>query len=204
MPEKSHRKTGLSLIITYSFISSHIIHAVHRQLLFALTAFGTRKQKEHSIVINSIDYIIFINEFQLTYAICIPTASIHNITPSANNEYSTSSTTSTDHPVPVKRKVSSSSNIQKTSSLKTIATLKPKPERDFYECPNTSQFEFFPAYCTQHTQCLPTGRNYRCCNQFGSKRCVKGIFKPLKEQKHERNAIFIHQYTTTKYNKTSV
>lgn len=65
MPEKSHRKTGLSLIITYSYICSHIIHAVHRQLLFALTAFGTRKKKEHSVVINSIDFNIFINKFSI-------------------------------------------------------------------------------------------------------------------------------------------
>lgn len=85
-----------------------------------------------------------------------------------------------------KRKISQSTTIIQKSSTPKLSPI-PKPEkRDFFECPNTSHFEIFSSYCTNHTNCRNSGENFRCCKQYGSKRCVKGVFKPLKEQRHER------------------
>lgn len=81
-----------------------------------------------------------------------------------------------------------SKNIQAAGKLTTTASPKQRKEKsDPYECPNTSEFSFFPHYCSRHANCLSIGKEYRCCRQFNSKRCVKGAPKPLREQRHERN-----------------
>lgn len=81
----------------------------------------------------------------------------------------------------------SSSNIQAAGKLTTTSSPKVRKEKsDPYECPNTSEFSFFPHYCSRHANCISVGKEYRCCRQFNSKRCVKGVPKPLKEQRHER------------------
>lgn len=81
-----------------------------------------------------------------------------------------------------------SSNIQAAGKLTTTPVPKQRKEKsDPYECPNTSEFSFFPHYCSRHANCVTIGKEYRCCRQFNSKRCVKGVPKPLKEQRHERN-----------------
>lgn len=85
-----------------------------------------------------------------------------------------------------------SKNIQAAGKLTTTASPKLRKEKsDPYECPNTSEFSFFPQYCSRHANCLGIGKEYRCCRQFNSKRCVKGVPKPLKEQRHERNCFFL-------------
>ncbi|XP_055324451.1 uncharacterized protein LOC129579016 isoform X1 [Sitodiplosis mosellana] len=79
-----------------------------------------------------------------------------------------------------------SKNIQAAGKLTTTSSPKLRKEKsDPYECPNTSEFSFFPHYCSRHANCLSIGKEYRCCRQFNSKRCVKGVPKPLKEQRHE-------------------
>lgn len=79
------------------------------------------------------------------------------------------------------------SNIQAAGKLTTTSSPKVRKEKsDPYECPNTSEFSFFPHYCSRHANCISVGKEYRCCRQFNSKRCVKGVPKPLKEQRHER------------------
>lgn len=86
-----------------------------------------------------------------------------------------------------------SKNIQAAGKLTTTPSPKLRKEKsDPYECPNTSEFSFFPHYCSRHANCLGIGKEYRCCRQFNSKRCVKGVPKPLKEQRHERNFAPIH------------
>lgn len=81
-----------------------------------------------------------------------------------------------------------SRNIQAAGKLTTTSSPKLRKEKsDPYECPNTSEFSFFPQYCSRHANCLSIGKEFRCCRQFNSKRCVKGVPKPLKEQRHERN-----------------
>lgn len=81
-----------------------------------------------------------------------------------------------------------SRNIQAAGKLTTTSNPKMRKEKsDPYECPNTSEFSFFPQYCSRHANCLSIGKEFRCCRQFNSKRCVKGVPKPLKEQRHERN-----------------
>lgn len=85
----------------------------------------------------------------------------------------------------------SSSNIQAAGKLATTSSPKVRKEKsDPYECPNTSEFSFFPHYCSRHANCISVGKEYRCCRQFNSKRCVKGVPKPLKEQRHERKFQF--------------
>lgn len=84
-----------------------------------------------------------------------------------------------------------SKNIQAAGKLTTTPSPKLRKEKsDPYECPNLSEFSFFPHYCSRHANCLNIGKEYRCCRQFNSKRCVKGVPKPLKEQRHERNLSF--------------
>lgn len=83
--------------------------------------------------------------------------------------------------------VQTSRNIQAAGKLTTASPKVRKEKSDPYECPNTSEFSFFPQYCSRHANCLSIGKEFRCCRQFNSKRCVKGVPKPLKEQRHERN-----------------
>lgn len=80
--------------------------------------------------------------------------------------------------------ISSKQNANKGASTGNHKVIKEKS--DPYECPNTSDFTFFPQYCSKHADCIAQGREMRCCRQFNSKRCVKGVPKPLKEQRHER------------------
>lgn len=76
----------------------------------------------------------------------------------------------------------------KNSTKNTSNAPKPRKEKvDPYECPNTSDFTFFPTFCTLNTDCFRYGKEMRCCKQFNSKRCVKGVPKPIVEQRHERN-----------------
>lgn len=82
-----------------------------------------------------------------------------------------------------------SKNIQAAGKLTTTQPKVRKEKSDPYECPNTSDFNFFPHYCSRHANCLQIDKEYRCCRQFNSKRCVKGVPKPLKEQRHERKYI---------------
>lgn len=85
--------------------------------------------------------------------------------------------------------ISGNKYVNKGASIGSHKVIKEKS--DPYECPNTSDFTFFPQYCTNHTDCIAQGRELRCCRQFNSKRCVKGVPKPLKEQRHERKLICI-------------
>lgn len=86
-----------------------------------------------------------------------------------------------------------SKNIQAAGKLTTTQSPKVRKEKsDPYECPNTSEFSFFPQYCSRHANCLSVGKEFRCCRQFNSKRCVKGVPKPLKEQRHERELLLLH------------
>lgn len=62
-------------------------------------------------------------------------------------------------------------------------------ETDLYQCPNATQAEFqlFPTLCKRHGECIKNvGKTYRCCKQFGSRRCLRGIAKPIPEQDHSR------------------
>lgn len=88
----------------------------------------------------------------------------------------------------ISNKQTISSTKSKNSNKSSVNHQKVKKEKlDIYDCPNTSEFSFFPTYCSKHTDCAKTGKEYRCCKQFGSKRCVRGIPKPIKEPRHERN-----------------
>ncbi|KAJ6637338.1 hypothetical protein Bhyg_10068, partial [Pseudolycoriella hygida] len=60
-------------------------------------------------------------------------------------------------------------------------------ETDLYQCPNATQAEFqlFPTLCKRHGECIKNvGKTYRCCKQFGSRRCLRGVAKPIPEQDH--------------------
>ncbi|KAG4075685.1 hypothetical protein HA402_003510 [Bradysia odoriphaga] len=60
-------------------------------------------------------------------------------------------------------------------------------DNDLYQCPNATQAEFqlFPTLCKRHGECIKNvGKTYRCCKQFGSKRCLRGVAKPIPEQDH--------------------
>lgn len=62
-------------------------------------------------------------------------------------------------------------------------------DNDLYQCPNATQAEFqlFPTLCKRHGECIKNvGKTYRCCKQFGSRRCLRGIAKPIPEQDHAR------------------
>lgn len=85
--------------------------------------------------------------------------------------------------------ISSKSKVNKDASLIGHKVMF-KEKSDPYECPNTTDFTFFPSYCTNHADCIAQSREMRCCRQFNSKRCVKGVPKPLKEQRHERKFYF--------------
>lgn len=99
------------------------------------------------------------------------------------------------HDSPESHEAQTSSNIQAAGKLTTTPSPRRREKSDPYECPNTSEFSFFPHYCSRHANCLNIGKEYRCCRQFNSKRCVKGVPKPLKEQRHERNLkSFIPQF----------
>lgn len=69
-------------------------------------------------------------------------------------------------------------------------------ENDLYQCPNASQAEFhlFPTLCKRHGECIKNvGKSYRCCKQFGSKRCLRGVAKPIPEQDHARKLEFLFE-----------
>lgn len=64
-------------------------------------------------------------------------------------------------------------------------------ENDLYQCPNATEAEFqlFPTLCKRHGECIKNvGKSYRCCKQFGSKRCLRGVAKPIPEQDHARKS----------------
>lgn len=93
--------------------------------------------------------------------------------------------------------ISSKQNANKAPSTANHKVIKEKS--DPYECPNTSDFTFFPQYCSKHTDCTAQGREMRCCRQFNSKRCVKGVPKPLKEQRHERKLILFILFVVSQH-----
>lgn len=141
----------------------------------------------------SIIILAFLNYYQLAIALNVlpidTKATLEDKVASSSS--SSSSSLSNDANAKVMGDViesQTSKNIQAAGKLTTTQSPKLRKEKsDPYECPNTSEFSFFPHYCSRHANCLTIGKEYRCCRQFNSKRCVKGVPKPLKEQRHERN-----------------
>ena len=61
--------------------------------------------------------------------------------------------------------------------------------QDHIACPSerNTRFQLFPLACKRHEDCLKFGNEQRCCDLFGSKRCVEGQSKPLIDDlNHER------------------
>ncbi|XP_019535021.1 uncharacterized protein LOC109406378 isoform X2 [Aedes albopictus] len=54
-------------------------------------------------------------------------------------------------------------------------------------CPQEKQapFQLIPTLCRRNRDCKKSGNNFRCCNLFGSKRCVQGIPIPIPEPPHD-------------------
>ncbi|EAT32939.1 AAEL014823-PA, partial [Aedes aegypti] len=54
-------------------------------------------------------------------------------------------------------------------------------------CPQEKQapFQLIPTLCRRNRDCRKSGNNFRCCNLFGSKRCVQGVPKPIPEPPHD-------------------
>lgn len=70
------------------------------------------------------------------------------------------------------------------SKSKTVAKM-----QDHIGCPSerNTRFQLFPLACKRHEDCLKFGNEQRCCDLFGSKRCVEGQSKPLIDDlNHER------------------
>lgn len=93
---------------------------------------------------------------------------------------------------PPKRAIASSKS-GANNKIPAGTTKKPKSvggtsPADAYECPKIETFKLFPTLCTTHGQCIKNaGNDFRCCKQFGSKRCVQAMARPVPEPKHERN-----------------
>lgn len=153
---------------------------------------------QSNIVLSQTDFfsiiiLAFLNYYELALALnVLPIDTKATLEDKASSPPSSSlSSSSNDANVKVTGDVvetQTSKNIQAAGKLTTTEGPKLRKEKsDPYECPNTSEFSFFPHYCSRHANCLTIGKEYRCCRQFNSKRCVKGVPKPLKEQRHERN-----------------
>ncbi|EDS36329.1 conserved hypothetical protein, partial [Culex quinquefasciatus] len=54
-------------------------------------------------------------------------------------------------------------------------------------CPQEKQapFQLIPTLCRRNRDCKKSGSEMKCCNLFGSKRCVKGVRKALPEPPHD-------------------
>lgn len=76
------------------------------------------------------------------------------------------------------------------SSTKKIPNPDGTSDDDLYKCPNPAdaQFQLFPVLCSRHGECMQgIGKDFRCCKQLGSRRCIKAEPKPIPEPKHARN-----------------
>ncbi|XP_055617997.1 uncharacterized protein LOC129763192 [Toxorhynchites rutilus septentrionalis] len=53
-------------------------------------------------------------------------------------------------------------------------------------CPQERQapFQLFTTTCRRNRECTKTNSRMKCCNLFGSKRCVEGVRKPIPEPPH--------------------
>lgn len=60
--------------------------------------------------------------------------------------------------------------------------------KDLLICPLEKQapFQLIPTLCRRNRDCKKGGSDMKCCNLFGSKRCVKGVRKSLPEPPHDR------------------
>ncbi|XP_065094654.1 uncharacterized protein LOC135715235 [Ochlerotatus camptorhynchus] len=70
----------------------------------------------------------------------------------------------------------------KSKKIRTI-----KKGKTLLICPQEKQvpFQLIPTLCRRTRDCKKTGNNSRCCNLFGSKRCVPGVLMPIQEPVHD-------------------